>query len=338
MAIDYNQDIAPLRQQYFPMLIGERAFDQAMKYRKEVIEPMRDRTMKLRSNRMSLQQQELSFEKQKFDLRKQRDDIRRERDFLDTMPMIEDRMREIRESDLPAVDKREEFTNLAMDNLGAINNSTAISSMFTFQDKLLQSRASVEAKEKQKEQGFRNTLANSYVQTLLPTGGFDEGVYKGIIDGSVGGSAVSEILNIVYKDTAAARGAGKKQETPYEVKYAQDSLEWVQKLELSERYPSPTEIKNGAQENTEIPFLKSTDFRQLLDRLLITKGKSLNPQNRIALTREEGYSASDPSKPMEHLTQLSTNKVMIHETGETSFSTEGAEDRNEQVKEAFGQQ
>jgi len=331
MAIDYNQDIAPLRQQYFPMLIGDAAFDQGMKFRKEVLEPMRDRTMKMRSNRMALQQQELSFEKQKFDLRKQRDDIRRERDFLDTMPMIEDRMREIRESDLPAVDKREEFTNLAMDNLGAINNSSAISSMFTFQDKLLQSRASVEAKEKQKEQGFRNTLANSYAQTLLPTGGFDEGVYKGIMDGSVGGSAVSEILNIVYKDTAAARGGGKKQETPYEVENAEKSLEWVRSIKLDERESEEGNVGN-------ISVLNRNDYRMLLNRLLIMQGLDITQKNITDLEKKGGYSTSKPDLLLQDVTRLANDKIMpYYNQGETTFLTEGAEGRNELVKKAYGQ-
>ena len=62
MAIDYDQDIAPLRRQYFPMLVGNQGFDQAMKYREEVTVPMQDRTMKLQSNLRSLQQQKLTFE------------------------------------------------------------------------------------------------------------------------------------------------------------------------------------------------------------------------------------------------------------------------------------
>jgi len=319
------------------MLIGGRAFDQAMKYRKEVTEPMRDRAMKMRSNRMSLQQQELSFEKQKFDLRKQRDDMRRERDFLDTMPMIEDRMREIRESDSTAIDKREEFTNLAMDNLGAINNSPAISSMFTFQDKLLQSRASVEAKEKQKEQGFRNTLANSYAQTLLPTGGFDEGVYKGIMDGSVGGNAVSEILNIVYNDTAAAAAAGKKQETPYEVKSAEETLDWVRSVTLMKRSPTPEELAVNDDEG-EVTALNRNDYRKLLNRLLIMQGLQITQKNITDLENKGGYSTGKPYLLLQDVTRLANDKIMpYYNEGETTFLTEGAEGRIDQVKHAFGQ-
>ncbi|MBV33336.1 MAG: hypothetical protein CMK36_07895 [Porticoccaceae bacterium] len=63
MAIDYNQDIAPLHQQYFPMLMGERDFDQAMKYHQEVIMPMQAQTMKMEQHAMSMQAQDLANKK-----------------------------------------------------------------------------------------------------------------------------------------------------------------------------------------------------------------------------------------------------------------------------------
>ena len=69
MAIDYNQDIAPLRQEYFPMLAGERGFDQAMKYRQDVLMPMQMQTMKLEQHAMSMQRQDLAYEAQKFSRR-----------------------------------------------------------------------------------------------------------------------------------------------------------------------------------------------------------------------------------------------------------------------------
>jgi type II secretory pathway pseudopilin PulG len=86
--INYNQDIAPLRQQYFPMLMGERGFDQAMKYRQEVIMPMQMQTMKMQQQAMSLQQQELAYKQQKFQLRRARKTARRENEALEKIPEV----------------------------------------------------------------------------------------------------------------------------------------------------------------------------------------------------------------------------------------------------------
>ncbi len=88
MAIDYNQDIAPLRQQYFPMLAGERGFDAAMKYRQEVLMPMQMQTMKMQQQAMALQQQELAYKQQKFQLRKARKTARRENEALEKIPEV----------------------------------------------------------------------------------------------------------------------------------------------------------------------------------------------------------------------------------------------------------
>ena len=63
--IDYNQDIAPLRQNYFPTLVGERGFDQSMDYHNKVLMPMRMQTMKLEQHAMSMKRQDLAFETQK---------------------------------------------------------------------------------------------------------------------------------------------------------------------------------------------------------------------------------------------------------------------------------
>ena len=86
MAIDYNQDIAPLRQEYFPMLAGERGFDQAMKYRQDVLMPMQMQTMKLEQHSMSMQRQDLAYETQKFSLAQSRQKAKSQLDFMEKLP------------------------------------------------------------------------------------------------------------------------------------------------------------------------------------------------------------------------------------------------------------
>tara|TARA_R110001592_G_scaffold258230_3_gene522009 strand:- start:2012 stop:3037 length:1026 start_codon:yes stop_codon:yes gene_type:complete len=90
--INYNQDIAPLRQQYFPMLSGERGFDAAMKYRQEVVMPMRQQTMKLQQQALAMQQQEMAFEKQQFDLGRAREKAKRESEAFKMAPMIQEKV------------------------------------------------------------------------------------------------------------------------------------------------------------------------------------------------------------------------------------------------------
>lgn len=93
--IDYNQDIAPLRQQYFPMLAGEQAFDQAMKYRQEVLMPMQMQTMKMEEQQMRMRQQDLSYKQQQFNLRQARKAARRENEAMDRLPEVIDQLNSI---------------------------------------------------------------------------------------------------------------------------------------------------------------------------------------------------------------------------------------------------
>jgi hypothetical protein len=87
MAINYDQDIAPLRQQYFPMLMGERGFDQAMKYRQETLMPMQMHTMKLEQHQMASESHRMSQETQSFRLEESR---RRAKDEAEAHQMIPD--------------------------------------------------------------------------------------------------------------------------------------------------------------------------------------------------------------------------------------------------------
>jgi hypothetical protein len=86
MAIDYNQDIAPLRQEYFPMLTGDTGFNQAMDYRQKVLMPMRQQTMKMEQHAMSMQRQDLAYEAQKFSLAQSRQKAKSQLDFMEKLP------------------------------------------------------------------------------------------------------------------------------------------------------------------------------------------------------------------------------------------------------------
>ena len=131
MAINYNQDIAPLRQQYFPMLAGERGFDEAMKYRQEVIMPMQTHTMKMQQHTRAMRQQELSYEKQKMDLQKARRDAQKQNEALEFSPKIESLVNGILDDEtLSPLQKSEQLNRNLVDYSSVISYSPILSSKF----------------------------------------------------------------------------------------------------------------------------------------------------------------------------------------------------------------
>ena len=338
MAIDYDQDITPLRRQYFPMLVGSRGFNQAMKYREEVTTPMQDRTMKLQNNLNSLRQQKLTFEKYQLDLRKQRDVMRKERDSLAMMPMIEERMREIRESGSPAVDQQEAFTSLAMENVGAINNSKNLSSLFTLQDNLLKNRASVEAKEAQKKQGWQSQLANTYTQTFMNTGEYREEVRSAILDGSIGGDEVTKM----FSDFSKAHDLRTREQEAFKnarlapVKEAEEAVDWVNTVTLKKE---ERDVKgaDGKETIMSVQVLSRVDYGQLIRRFLSLKGLPQTPDDIAAIEQEYGLSADDPIRALGALDKYAREEHVnpsIH--GDSTSNTPEGNAYAKRVAAAFG--
>jgi len=132
MAINYNQDIAPLRQQYFPMLMGERGFDQAMKYRQEVIMPMRKQTLDLQSQMIRIKNQELSNQQLTLNLDKSRRDAKFQMDMMDRMPAVMEDITSIIEN--PNTDHFSKNKEIAMYRMGLspkMQNSPELASIFS---------------------------------------------------------------------------------------------------------------------------------------------------------------------------------------------------------------
>ena len=129
MPIDYNQDIAPLRQQYFPMLTGERAFDQGMKYRQEVLAPMQDRTMQIQKHSMMMKQQDLAYETQKLEIAAARQKTQSQLKLMERLPEIMEEFDDItRDSDSYAANKR--LIKFQMDLLPQFKNNPLLANLF----------------------------------------------------------------------------------------------------------------------------------------------------------------------------------------------------------------
>jgi hypothetical protein len=131
MAIDFNQDIAPLRQQYFPMLAGERGFDQAMKYRQEVLMPMQQQTTQLQEHGMRMRQQELAYNQQKFNLNQARDSARRKNEAMERIPEVMDQLiTVIDRKDQNIFDQQKDLAKLQMQYQTIAQFSPLINNLF----------------------------------------------------------------------------------------------------------------------------------------------------------------------------------------------------------------
>lgn len=95
MAFDYQSDIAPLRQQFFPMLQGGQNFKANLNYHQSVVMPMQEQTMKLQGNMLRMQQQEMMFERQKLELDTARRRARMEIETMERMPELNKRLSEM---------------------------------------------------------------------------------------------------------------------------------------------------------------------------------------------------------------------------------------------------
>ena len=326
MDIDFNQDIAPLRQQYFPMLMGERGFDQAMKYRQEVLMPMREMTMKMEDRERSVRREELAYKQQKLAFRQQRDAIRREREYSNSIPMIEDRLREIRTSDGTPMEKREAFTDLAMSNIALINASPTISSIFNFQDKLMQNRMAADAKQQQKIQGMRNLSANDYRQGTLRTGYFDEDVYKGILSGEISDQQVADELSRIAEDTKRQEEESKNKGEDPSFKHAENVLKKLESVSF--------ETENTEDTKEEYSVLKLADYDELIDDLIISRGLPLRG-NRAATMSE--FPIKNSRDLVKELRALSSGVLFKSKTGETSLETPKAKQEKDKISSIFGQ-
>jgi len=147
--IDYNQDIAPLRQNYFPSLVGERSFDQSMDFHNKVLMPMRMQTMKLEQHAMSMKRQDLAFETQKLSLQKARRDAQRQNEALEYAPKIDSLVNGILDNDaLSPLEQQEELNRSLVQYAPVIAYSPVIASKVTAAEKAIGAQQSIEDQKK----------------------------------------------------------------------------------------------------------------------------------------------------------------------------------------------
>jgi len=149
MDIDFNQDIAPLRQQYFPMLAGERGFDQAMKYRQEVLMPMREQTLNLYRTQQQIRSQDLAFEQQQFALQQAREKAKRENEAFAMKPVIDEKINSLLDDEVMSTDdKIAELGKLSLSVSPYLTRDSPLTQMFSVTSGIFQSQAASEQKKK----------------------------------------------------------------------------------------------------------------------------------------------------------------------------------------------
>jgi len=194
MVIDFDSDIAPLRQQFFPMLTGAASFDRSMSFYQKNIAPMREQTMKMQSQIMALRSQELQFEKQRMALEQMKNDIRTKREIGQLMPALTSRVDQLIEGDAPISEKRDEFNSLAADYASQIARSPELGTFFRLQTKRLNDAQTEAAKDEAREQSRRNYDAQVYASQSQSLNEYDPDIATGILSGEVDSGEVFKSL------------------------------------------------------------------------------------------------------------------------------------------------
>jgi len=321
--IDYSKDIATLYQNYFPTLAGERGFDQSMDFHNKVLMPMHMQTMKLK-------QQDLAFKQQKLAFRKQRNELRMEREANKSIPMIDDRLREIRTSEATPIEKREAFTDFAMNNIGLINTNPTISSLFNYQDKLLASQMSSDAKLRQNEMKIRNTAANDYRQGTLRTGLYDENVYKGILAGDISDQQVSKVLSDIARVNKLEAEASKKKDAPdFTKEAAEDTIKRLQSVSFEDR---PVLDSDGKTTRESYQALDTADYDEFIDDLVRLRGEPLK-SGRAQATAD--FPLEKSRELVQEIRDIAYTRIDFSQLGRDSLTTPKADAERGNVTSAF---
>lgn len=284
MAIDFNQDIAPLRQQYFPALVGDRAFDQAMKYRQEVTLPMRANSMKRR-------QQELAYESQKLDLQKARKAAQNQNDALEFRPQIDSLINGILDDEtLSPLEKSEELSRGQMTYAPQLIHSPVISSIFGAAFKAADSQRSIEAKgeqdkikakmleqKKQLEYNEAIKIARGLGDTDLVTRLVEADGDVSLIDEASQRSAedTKSSLNESYRNSQRAAQDVDRKERLANYK---DFYEQVSDIESQ---VASTATLGGAEKGEEPPFVLGRANRQILESVFTFVDRVKYPASKV---------------------------------------------------------
>lgn len=277
--IDFDQDIAPLRQQYFPE--DARAFEQAMAFRQQQLMPMQMQTLKILDNQQRRETAALNYQAAQLSLDEKKKEIENRQMYRGLEPEIAARIDSIFEDpSKSAADKGDELFALQREYVGAATNSPLIQTLFTASGNHLRRKtseaAAKAAAEKASTSSMRNSTANTYFNLATSVGEYEPAIYAGIKDGSLPDEAAATIINTFTKDKQRRQEESSSREDIE--KWYTETDELVAKVtfknkplgskELSEwidRQPAGTTIDQAPV--GPLVFAKPKDRKILYDRL-----------------------------------------------------------------------
>lgn len=279
MALDYQSDIGPLKQQFFPMLSGGQNFTANMNYHQSVVMPMQEQTMKLQNNLLRMQQQDMAFERQKLALDSARRRAQMENETLAKLPEINKRLSEM--FDDPATtsdDIAKGVGELTMQFAPAAAYSPAVNSVLqSAQDRVrMQERREykqniLEEKDERRRFGIMSQAAQLGNTELVNRVAQQDGVVT-----------EDEELFMGLADTFAERGQQKQQAELQEEMFGRQ--EAVRKERAGELDKTMTVLRGlRTKDGDEFSF---DSIGEGVEKAMKNKGIELERQSRIALEAE----------------------------------------------------
>ena len=180
MDFDFDNDIAPLKSQYFPVLVGQDEFDRSMEYDQQVLTPLRNRVVGLQQSMVEMRRQDLLYQRQKAELNRQREQARMDRQVTEMLPEVEERLQELEMSGLTPREQMRELNKLGRDNISLFSNDQ-FRTLFNLHEKAISTRAAEEAVESAKLEADANMYKNRLFNTPL----YSDEIYKGLQTGQV---------------------------------------------------------------------------------------------------------------------------------------------------------
>lgn len=203
--LDYDRDIAPLNQTYFPELMGGEAFDRAMAFRQEKLMPMRLQTMKLIDDQFKRDAAMLSYQTAQLGLEAKKKEIENQQRYKSMEPDIYSRVDSILDNpELTDAEKREDIFEVQRDYIGAFTNSPAVNNYFSTVENQFKIKTAADAANKASTSALRNSLAQTYYNVAQRDGSFDPAYFTGIREGSVSVDDASIFINDLNKITKQA--------------------------------------------------------------------------------------------------------------------------------------
>ena len=203
MALNFNNDIAPLRSQFFPVGgMRQSEFRQLHANYMQSIAPVQEQSIKMANDMLNMHQQDLAYQRSQEALAATRRKAKGEIEAMEQMPALMENLDSILNDDSKdAYQQTSDIARLQMSMAGALPYSPAMQNMFTSAAQTAQANAARANKEEQdlrrkeqREAGILHTLGQV---------GAQDAIRKRITDPSSAGGAEITSQEQAYDDLAS---------------------------------------------------------------------------------------------------------------------------------------